>query len=323
MLINEYRKQHQTDVGAEGKVVLITGANSGIGLSTAIRFAKAGAHVVMICRSRERGEAARRNIESCAAPGARVDLHLADLALLSETRAVCEGLLRAYPQIHILINNAGIHSSTLGFTAEGFERCWATNHLSPFLMTMLLLDRLKQSAPSRIINVSSQGHRFCGVDLNDLDWKKRTYRGLRSYGQSKTANLFVTWHLAEMLAGSGVSAVAQHPGSVKTRIGSNNGAVWRAINKLVMAGAKDASVSAEALYYLAMSPDVEGITGRFFNLTFQEKPHWHATYGRNRLLARNTWLLSEQQAGLVRHEVSPAASPAHTAGPHGAWVQNV
>ena len=305
MLLNEYKTQHSTDVSSNGKVVIITGANSGVGLAAAKRFAMGGAHVVMVCRSKDRGEAAKKEIEAVA--NGPVDLHLADLSVLAEVRDVSERLLAAYEQIHVLINNAGLHSDALSFTDDGFETCWAVNHLAPFLMTMLLLDRMKESAPARIINVSSQGHRFCGVDLNDLDWKTRNYRGLKGYGQSKTANLFFTWELARQLEGTGVTCNAQHPGGVKSRIGSNNSAGWRAIHAVISLGLKDPSISGEALYWMGAAPEMADVTGKFFNLTIQEKPHWHAIHKGHELLARNTWLLSEQHCGLVKSTVDPKA----------------
>lgn len=319
MLPKINQQQHSTDVSTAGRVVIITGANSGVGLAAAKRYAQGGAHVVMVCRNPAKAEVARQQVAALAT--GPVDVHLADLSVMAEVHDVCDRLLDAYPQIHILINNAGLHSDTLTFTRDGYETCWAVNHLAPFLMTMRLLERMKESAPARILNISSQGHRFCGVDLNDLDWTQRNYRGLRGYGQSKTANLFFTYELARKLEGTGVTVNAQHPGEVKSNIGSNNRPAWRALNAAIsFLLLKDVSIAGEALYWLGAAPEAEGVSGRFFNLTNQEKPHPHAIHKGHETLAHNTWLLSEQQTGLVvplvdakRPVKKKAKSPSSTA----------
>ena len=229
-----------------------------------------------------------------------VDLVCADLSLMSSVRTLSKTLLERYPQIHVLINNAGLHSTTRSITQEGFETTFAVNHLAPFLMTMLLLDRIKSSGPARIINVSSQGHRFGGLDLNDLHWDKRFYRGLKAYGASKTANLFFTWELAELLRDTNVTVNAVHPGEVKTQIGRENGKLWHAFHDNVVSRLlKDASLSGEALYYHAASPELAHVSGRYFNMTHEEKPHAHALPHANRSLAKIVWLLSERLTGLA------------------------
>jgi len=319
MLINEFRRQRTTDADVAGRVCVVTGASSGVGLNTARVLASRGGHVVMVCRDPGRAEQAREIIaQGCTGP---VDVVLADLSLMSEVRKLAEVLLTRYPSIHVLVNNAGIHSSTRSFTAEGLETCFAVNHLAPFLLTLRLRERMVQSAPARILNVSSQGHRFGGLDLNDLDWEHRRYRGLKAYGASKTANLYFTWELAAQLRGTGVTVNAVHPGSVKTRIGHNNGPLWRAIHGALSMTLRDVRLSGEALYYLCAAPELDAVSGRFFNLTYQEKPHSHAIHATHRGLARHTWLLSEQLTGLTRallpscpeadREAHPPAAPAN------------
>ncbi len=296
--------QRSTNVSMQGRVCVITGANSGVGFETAKRLAQAGAHVVMVCRSEQRGMAAKRLIEAVAT--GPVDLLCADLSVMSSVRELAKELLARYPQIHVLINNAGLHSTTRSSTVDGFETTFAVNHLSTFLLTMLLLDRLKASAPARIIHVSSQGHRFGGLDLNDLHWEKRFYRGLKAYGAAKTANLLFTWELAEKLRGTGVTVNAVHPGEVKTQIGRDNGRLWHAFHEQVVSRMlKDASLSGEALYYHAASPELARVSGRFFNMTHEEKPHAHARPGSSRSLAKIVWLLSEQLTGLTRSVEAP------------------
>jgi len=298
MLIKGKQGQLRTSATMEGRVCVVTGANSGVGFETAKRLARGGAHVVMVCRSETRGLPAKQEVERVAK--GPVDLVCADLSVMGEVKKLGEVLLARYPQIHVLINNAGLHSTTRSVTADGYETTFAVNHLSTFLLTMLLVDRMKASAPARIINVSSQGHRFGGLDLNDLNWDKRRYRGLKAYGASKTANLFFTWELAEKLRGSNVTVNAVHPGEVKTQIGRDNGPLWKAFNEHVVGRIlKDASLSGEALYYHAASPELAHVTGRFFNMTQQEKPHFHAMPRSHRPLAKMVWLLSERLTGLA------------------------
>lgn len=298
MLIKGKDGQLRTSATMDGRVCIVTGANSGVGFETAKRLAIGGAHVVMVCRNESRGLPAKQEIERVAK--GPVDLVCADLSVMADVRKLADTLLARYPQIHVLINNAGLHSTTRSLTADGYETTFAVNHLSTFLLTMLLVDRMKVSAPARIINVSSQGHRFGGLDLNDLNWDKRFYRGLKAYGASKTANLFFTWELAEKLRGTGVTVNAVHPGEVKTQIGRDNGALWQAFHQNVVSRLlKDASLSGEALYYHAASPELATLTGRFFNMTQQEKPHAHALPRPNRALAKMVWLLSERLTGIA------------------------
>ena len=171
------------------------------------------------------------------------------------------------------------------------------NHLGPFLLTHLLLERMKQSAPARIIQVNSEGHRFGGLDLDDLDWERRPYIGLRGYGASKIAQLLTTWEFADRLQGSGVTINAMHPGDVRTNIGNNNGPLYRwFLHNVTWRMLKDPVISGEALYYLAAAPELAEVSGRFFHLTIDEKPAAHAL---DREMGRRVW------------EREPAADRAH------------
>ena len=162
----------------------------------------------------------------------------------------------------------------------------------------MLIDRLKQSAPARIIQVNSEGHRFGGLDLNDLNWERRRYMGLRGYGASKVAQLLTTWEFADRLAGSGVTINAMHPGDVKSNIGMNNGPLYRWFKEHIIARTlKDAVISGEALYYLAAAPELAAVSGRFFHLTIDEKPAAHAL---DRAAGRQVWEASQQLVGLTR-----------------------
>lgn len=289
------KTQKKSDARMDGRVCIVTGANSGVGLETSLQLAKHGAHLVMVCRSQMRGEQAKAKIEAVAE--GPVDLILADLSLMVEVRRLARTLLNRYPKIHVLINNAGQYNTKRLATADGFEAVFALNYLAVFLVTHLLLDRIKESAPSRIINVSSKGHRFGGLDLNDLHWKKRKYRGLKAYGASKTAAIMFTRELAHRLEATGVIVLAAHPGEVLSNIGLNNGIVYRIFRKLVIDPMlKPTALAGEALYYLAASPEVESRSGRYFNMTHLEKPFPHAL---DRSVAQTLWLVSEQLTGLV------------------------
>ena len=196
----------------------------------------------------------------------------------------------------MLVNNAGLHSTSRTLTADGYETVFAVNHLSSFLLTRLLLDRLKASAQARIIQVNSQGHRFNGLSLADWNWEKRFYIGVRSYGQSKTAQLMTVWELAEQLEGSGVTINAMHPGSVRSNVGSNNGWLYKLFKKYVIdPNLDDPDISGQAIYWLAADPSLATTSGHFFNLTIHEKPASHAL---DRSKGKEVWALSENLTGL-------------------------
>jgi NAD(P)-dependent dehydrogenase (short-subunit alcohol dehydrogenase family) len=273
-----------------GKVCIITGATSGVGLESAKRLANGGAHIVMVCRNREKAE----NISSMIKNEFKVpaDIIIADLASLHQVRKAANVILDSYKKIDVLINNAGIHCTVPAYTPEDFELVFCVNHLASFLLTRMLIERLKDSAPSRIIQVNSEGHRFGGLDLEDICWKKRRYNGYRSYGASKTAQLLTAWEFADHLKGSGVTINAMHPGDVKTNIGNNNGWLYKLFYHLLIRPLlKDPVISGEAIYYLASAPDMASVSGRFFNLTIDEKPARHAL---DRSTGKKIWDMSIQ-----------------------------
>jgi NAD(P)-dependent dehydrogenase (short-subunit alcohol dehydrogenase family) len=294
-IANERAEQKKSEASMEGRVCVVTGANSGVGFEAARHLARGGAHVVLVCRSAQKAAAAQARLKDVAR--GPVDVVLIDLARLDDVRRGAAELLDRYPQIHVLINNAGLHSTELSFTAEGHETVFAVNHLASFLLTHLLLDRLKESAPARIIQVNSQGHRFGGLDLDDLEWKKRRYTGMRGYGASKTAQLLTVWELAKRLEGSGVTVNAMHPGSVHSNIGQNNGPLYRWFKQQVTDRMlTDPDISGQAIYWLAADPALDGVNGRFFNLTVEEKPASHAL---DRELGRRVFEASERLTGLA------------------------
>ncbi len=295
-LKNKKMEQKKSTASMSGKVCIISGATSGVGLEAARRLAEGGAHIVMVCRNKNKADVVREELTS--AQHVPVDIIIADFSRLEDVRSAAARILAVYPKIDVLINSAGLHSTKRTYTPEGFETVFCVNHLASFLFTMLLLDRLKESSPSRIIQVNSEGHRFNGLDPDDLDWKKRHYTGLRGYGASKTAQLLTVWELAGQLKGSGVTVNALHPGDVRTNIGSNNGRLYRFfLHHVTWHFLKDPVISGDAIYYLASSPEMNDISGRFFNLTIEEKPAPHAL---DRNLGKRIWDISRTLTGLIR-----------------------
>jgi retinol dehydrogenase 12 len=206
--------------GMEGKVVLITGATSGIGKAAATALAAMGAEVVVTGRNKERGEKAVAEIRR-GSGSERVSLMLADLAVQAEVRKLAEVFKERHDRLDVLVNNAGLIQSRRTETPDGIELTLAVNHLAPFLLTNLLLEVLKGSAPSRIITVSSEARRNAQIDFDDLQSQRR-YRAFPVYGMTKLANILSTYELAERLRGTGVVASCLHPGSVNTKFGNNN-----------------------------------------------------------------------------------------------------
>lgn len=274
----------------DGKICVITGTTSGVGFSAALRLAKAGAQLVMMVRNKEKAEKLCAEIRSFS----KIEpvYYLADFENLAEVRKATEKILANYPHIDVLINNAGVHMTTRQLTVDGYETAFAVNHLASFLVTSLLLKRMVESAPSRIIQVNSEGHRFNGLDINDLNWEKRKYGGYGGYGASKTAQLMTVWELDELLQGKGVTINAMHPGAVKSNIGANNGKLYNWFSRFIIQPTlKSPEISGEAIYYLASSPEMEGVSGKFFNLTNEEIPAPHA---RNRELGKQIFEISKK-----------------------------
>jgi len=243
------------------KVVMVTGANSGIGKAASLALAEMGATVVMVARSKEGGEAARSEIVRKSQNNA-VDLLLADLSSLESVRILSSEFQKKYSSLHVLINNAGLFNQRRRVTADGYENTFATNYLAPFLLTNLQLDLLKASAPSRIINVSSVGHYNGHINFDDLNLET-DYGGWKAYGQSKLALVLFTHELAKKLQGTGVTVNAVHPGTVATNIWSRPlGPVGfiMALPKLFMISPDQ---GAETIVYLASSPDAKGLNGEY------------------------------------------------------------
>lgn len=281
-----------------GKTAIVTGANSGIGKETARGLAAMGAHVVMVCRSPERGEAARADIVRTTGSGA-VELALADLSSVADTRRIGEELRARLGRIDILVNNAGAMHTSRSTTVDGFETTFALNHLSYFVLTHALLDGIKSSAPARIVNVSSRAHERAQIYFDDLH-AENGYSISRAYGQSKLANVLFTYELARRLEGTNVTANCLHPGVVRTGFGKNSGGALGTIVAGVIRAAGVFFVSpekgAQTSLYLAASPEVEGVTGKYFSDS-KERPSSAVSHDRE--AAQKLWDISEQMTGIA------------------------
>lgn len=250
------------EISMQGKVCLVTGSNSGIGKVTVRELAKMGATVVMLCRNRAKGEAAQAEI-TAATGNQQIDLIVADLALQAEVRRAAEEFKQKYQQLHLLINNAGGANYTRKVTPDGLEATFATNHLAPFLLTELLLDTLKASAPARIVNVSSLAHAYGNIDFEDLQSQKN-YSWLKAYSQSKLAMNLFTYELASQLKNTGVTVNALHPGTIASNFDAGLPGVTRLFFKLASPFMATVEQGAQTTLYLATSPEVEGVTGKYF-----------------------------------------------------------
>jgi NAD(P)-dependent dehydrogenase (short-subunit alcohol dehydrogenase family) len=251
-----------TEIDMQGKICLVTGSSSGIGKVTARELARAGATVVMVCRNQAKGEAARQEIQ--AATGSKtVDLLIADLASMADVRRIASEFKQKYTQLHVLINNAGGANNTRQVTPDGYEATFAANYLAPFLLTELLLDVLKASAPARIVNVSSAAHLRGKLDFDDLQGEK-SYNLWKAYGQAKLALIIYTYELARRLQGSGVTVNALHPGVIASNFDQGLSSFMRWGWKVITPFLSSVEQGAQTTLYLATSPEVEGVSGKYF-----------------------------------------------------------
>jgi len=269
----------------EDKICIITGANSGIGKATALGLAKMNAVVVMLCRSKDTGNIAQKEIIS-ESGNKKVDLLLCDLSSHEQIRKFVSEFKQKYQNLHVLINNAGVMASKRKLSVDGFEMNFAVNHLAPFLLTNLLLDVLKKSTPSRIVNVSSGGHRMAKMDFDDLQSENKKHRLMRVYGVSKLAFMLFSYELSRILDGTGVTVNTLHPGLVNTNLGREMSKFGRGFGKLFF---KNPEKGAETSIYLASSPEVEGITGKYY-IKKEQKESSKESY--NEEYAKRLWEIS-------------------------------
>jgi NAD(P)-dependent dehydrogenase (short-subunit alcohol dehydrogenase family) len=279
--------------GVAGKRVLITGATNGIGLAAAEALASRSAQLAVVARSESRARDAVARIRK-AGDGAAVDVLMADLSSQASIRRLATDVLDRYPRLDVLVNNAGAVNARRQLTEDGIELTWAVNHLAPFLLTSLLLDRLKESAPARIVTTSSDAHRPAGIPFDDLN-AERSYGGFRRYGETKLANILFTLELARRLEGTGVTANCFHPGLVATGFNKNNGILLRLGMSLVRPFARSPRKGAETLVWLVDSPEVDGEQGGYFFDLRRVPP---APAGREPEAARILWEVSEEQTRL-------------------------
>jgi NAD(P)-dependent dehydrogenase (short-subunit alcohol dehydrogenase family) len=275
----------------QGKVVVITGGTSGIGQIAAERLAMLGARLVLIARERRRGEATLARLKALAA-GTAHSLHYADLARLAEAKRVGEEIAAAEPRVDVLINNAGAIFSRRHVTPDGLERTFALNHMSYFVLTRVLRDRLIAAAPARIINTASNAHRAGHLDFGDLQSTK-AYRPFRVYGTTKLCNILFTRELARRLAGDGVTANSLSPGFVATRFGDEAGGLYAFGTRIAKLFAKSPEAGAGTLVYLATSPEVATASGQFFHECRPGKPTAEA---QDDAVAQRLWRESERIA---------------------------
>ena len=278
----------------DGKVCLVTGATHGIGKETALALAQMGATVVIVGRSEAKCAAVVSEIKQASGNEA-VEAMIADLSVMTEVQALADQFKATYPKLHVLVNNVGASSEHRQVTPEGFEKTFALNHLSYFLLTDLLLERLKASAPARIVNVSSAAHKGVQMDFDDLQFEKN-YTGFMAYRRSKLANVMFTYELARRLAGTNVTANALHPGFVASNFGKGESWPMRAAMTLASLFAISPEQGAETSIYLATSEDVDGVSGKYFD---KRKPMQSSAASYDEDAARRLWELSAQLTGLA------------------------
>jgi NAD(P)-dependent dehydrogenase (short-subunit alcohol dehydrogenase family) len=276
-----------------GRTVLVTGGTAGIGRATAVGLARMGAHLAITGRDRGRTEDAAREVR--AAGGGQVDVFVADLSSQSEVRRLAGEVLGSLSRIDVLINNVGGYWNTRHVTADGLEHTFALNHLAPFLLTDLLLQRLKQS-PARIVTVSSNAHAMGRIDFDDLQGS-RSYSGSRAYDRSKLANLLFTYELARRLRGTSVTANALHPGVVSTGFGGEDpGRAQRLFVPLMRPFMKTPAAGAATSIHLASAPALEQVSGRYY---VNSKPRRSSTRSLDEATAVRLWQVSADLVGLT------------------------
>ena len=290
-------------VSMAGKTVLVTGGTGGIGKATAIGLARLGARVGITGRDSTRAEAAADAIRTVSG-NAAVDAYAADMSSQAEVRRLAQDVLDAYPKLDVLVNNVGGFWTTRHVTADGLEHTFAVNHLAPFLLTDLLLNRLKASAPARIVTLSSGAQAMGRIDFDDLQGQ-RSYSGQRAYSQSKLANVMFTYELARRLEGSGVTATVLHPGVVRTAFGAEDKARWhRLFLPLVRPFMKTTDRGAETSIYLASALEVDGVSGGYF---VNRKPKKSGQDSYDTAAQRRLWQVSGELVGLAPAPTMPSA----------------
>jgi retinol dehydrogenase 14 len=277
-----------------GRTILVTGGTAGIGRATALGLATMGAHLAITGRNRNRAEDAAREIR--AAGGGPVDVFVADVSAQSDVKRLADEVLGRLPRVDVLINNVGGYWNSRHVTADGLERTFAVNHLAPFLLTSLLLDRLAQSPQGRVVTVSSNAQAMGRIDIDDLQGE-RNYSGARAYNQSKLANVLFTYELARRMRDTSVTANALHPGVVSTSFGAEDpGRIQQLAVPLMRPFMQSQSRGASTSVYLASSPEVERVSGRFYA---RSRPKSSSKRSYDHALAARLWEVSADLVGLT------------------------
>jgi NAD(P)-dependent dehydrogenase (short-subunit alcohol dehydrogenase family) len=290
----------EAEATMQGKVCLITGATSGIGKATALGLARAGANVVLVARNAEQGEAVRTEIRQHSGNEA-IELFIADLSSQAAIRQLASDFLAHHQTLHVLINNAGIMMGQRTVTIDGIETMLAVNYLAPFLLTNLLLDTIKASAPARIINVASVPANM-RINFDDLQ-ATRKYSGFRQYQHTKLALVLFTYELARRLQGNGVTVNCLHPGTVNTNILRNPPPLIGFLAKVPLAPLFFSSPEkgAETSLYLATAPEVEQVTGKYF---IKKKEARSAKESYDEQVAQRLWLVGEKMTQLSDQKIT-------------------
>ncbi|MFX1452107.1 MAG: SDR family oxidoreductase [Promethearchaeota archaeon] len=278
----------------EGKICLVTGANSGIGRATTKGLAEMNARVVMLCRSKERGEKAQKEIIR-ETRNNNIDLIVCDLSSQESIRNFVTAFKSKYSTLDVLINNAGVMLKRRILSVDGIEMNFAIHALAPFLLTNLLIDIIKKSAPSRIINVTSAAHKRAKIDFKDLQSEHKKYRLFTVYGISKLAEILFTYELSRKLEGTGVTVNAVHPGLVNTNLGRDQSkfSQWFA-RKFFQSPEEGAKTS----IYLASSPNIEGVTGKYF---VNKEPRESSEESYNEEYAKKLWEICDEMTELNKN----------------------
>ncbi|HQR38681.1 MAG TPA: SDR family oxidoreductase [Blastocatellia bacterium] len=278
----------------KNKVCVVTGANSGIGKETAVALAAKGATVVIVTRDAQKGAAAVADIVSRSG-NTSVSFLAADLSSQAAIRTLAEEINAKLPRIDVLVNNAGAIIGERKLTVDGIETTFAVNHLGYFLLTHLLLDKLKASAPARIVNVASDAHRSGTINFDDLGGEKN-YGSWAAYCQSKLANVMFTYELARRLEGSGVTANSLHPGVVATGFGKSGSGLMKFAVTVIRPFLISSAKGAETTIYLASSPEVEGVSGKYFDKC---RAVSSTAASNDPAAARRLWEISEKLTGIA------------------------
>lgn len=278
------------------KLVVITGATSGIGYATAKKYASCGADLLLVNRNEQKSITICDELRNQYK--VNTDYILVDFTRLSDIHTAAKKLLKIERKIDILIHNAGVYNTNRNLTVDGIEEVFQTNYLSTFILNYCLKEKFLNQAAGRIIFVNSEAYRFAvaGLDFDNLSWAKNRYSGILSYGNAKLAQLLSMLKFNKYFSGCGVTINAMHPGNVKTNSGQNNGIIYRVFKKLILdSNAQKADFAAEALYYLGVSEELASSSGKFFNLTTEEEP---APPALDMEAAEKLWAISLELGGI-------------------------